>query len=181
MLIGYANSMINVFAVKAYGIAVVTGLSDNSPILELIACLALQHPVQLIVGGNRFDAHQLARLIRKHTVHLDKTLERIQQARPFTCYQTIKLLAETQPTTPLIVMDMLTTFYDESISVAESVRLTDIATRHLLRLGQQAPVLVTLQPPAIRTRAGLIKIVQSAADQLYMHKSPAETFQPPLF
>jgi hypothetical protein len=154
---------------------------DEQPVLEVIARLARRSMVQVIVGGNRFDAHHLARIIRRQTVHLEQTLARIQQARPFTCYQAIKLLEETRATSPLVVLDMLTTFYDENISDAEGVRLAKIAAGHLQRLGQGAPVLVTLRPPLTDTRAGLIKMVQAAADHSYIYHFPEVPIQPPLW
>lgn len=163
-----------------HGITVVVGLTDKQPILDVLARLALHSPVQVIVGGNRFDAHQLARIIRRNTVQLDLVLERIHQARPFTCYQTLKLLEDTKATRPLVVIDMLTTFYDENISDSESVRLVNIAIGHLQRLGQQAPVLVTLRPPTMKARVGLVKLIQDSADQLYIYEFPLESFQPPL-
>ncbi len=163
-----------------HGLTVVVGLSDKQPVLDVIARLALLHPVQVIVGGNRFDAHHLARIIRRHTVQLDLVLGRIQQARPFTCYQALKLLEETKPTMPLVALDLLTTFYDENISDGESVRLVNIAISHLQRLAQQTLVLVTMRPPAMPARAGLIQLVQGAADQLYIYQFPQESFQPPL-
>ena len=171
-------------AVKERGITVVTGLSDSDPILELIARLAVLSPVQVIVGGNRFDAHRLARIVRRQTIQLDQILARIELARPFTCFQTLKLLEDTQPGTPLIALDLLTTFYDENISDSDSVRLVNIAINHLQRLGQQVPVLVTLRPPlpseAVH-RSGLVTLVQNSADQLYVYETPVETYQPPLF
>jgi hypothetical protein len=172
--------MLTLPALNERGITVVVGLSDKQPILDVIARLALLYPVQVIVGGNRFDAHHLARIIRRHTVQLDLVLGRIQQARPFTCFQAIKLLDGTKPTMPLVAIDLLTTFYDENISDSESVRLVNLAVGHLQRLSQQAPVLVTLRPPAMPIRAGLIKMVQDIADQLYIYESPENSFQPPL-
>lgn len=173
--------MLTLPALKKHGMTVVVGLPDKQPILEVIARLALQNPVQVIVGGNRFDAHQLARIIRRHTIHLDQVLERIQQARPFTCYQAVKLLKETEAAGPLVVIDMLATFFDDNISDSESVRLVGAAVAQLQRLGRQAPVLVTLRPPATPARAGLVKIIQNRADQLYLFDRPEETFQPPLW
>lgn len=164
-----------------HGLTVVVGLSHQQPVLEVIARLALHGRVQVVVGGNRFDAHRLARIIRRHTIQLDQTLARIHQARPFTCFQALKLLAETQPVTPLVAIDVLTTFYDENISDAESVRLVSLAVAQLQRLSEQAPVLVTVRPAAVPARAGLIKIVQRAASQLYIYEFPDKTVQPPLF
>lgn len=163
-----------------HGLTVVVGLSDKQPVLDVIARIALLRPVQVIVGGNRFDAHHLARIIRRHTVQLDLVLGRIQQARPFTCFQALKLLEETKPTMPLVAIDLLTTFYDDNISDRESVRLVNMAVGHLRRLSQQAPVLVTLRPLTMPNRPGLIKMVQDIADQLYIYESPENSFQPPL-
>ncbi|MFQ5421931.1 MAG: hypothetical protein ACE5EY_16410 [Anaerolineae bacterium] len=173
--------MILLPATHERGIMVVIGLPDKNPILELIVQLALLHPVQVIVGGNRFDAHQLARIIRRHTVQLDQTLARIQQARPFTCYQALKLLEDTKPTTPLVAIDLLITFYDENISDSESIRLVNIAITHLRRLGQQSPVLVTLRPSVTSTRSGLTNLIQNIADEVFVFDFPQESFQPPLF
>ena len=177
----YAEMMLTLPARIEHGITVVFGLADKQPILDVVARLALLHPVQVIVGGNRFDAHQLARIIRRHTVQHDQTLEHIHQARPFTCYQTLKLLENTEATRPLVAIDLLNTFYDENISDSESVRLVNIAIGHLQRLGQQAPVLVTLRTPVALTRVGLVKLVQNAADHLYIYEFPQESFQPPLW
>ena len=172
-------------AVKERGVTVVTGLSDSSLALELIARLALLYPAQVIVGGNQFDAHQLARIVRRHTVQLDRVLGHIEQARPFTCFQAIKLLEETQPTTPLVALDLLTTFYDDNISDGDSVRLVNVAIGHLQRLGRQAPVLVTLRPSPSAMRSGLVKRIQDCADWLYVYESAVETveeiIQLPLF
>jgi len=159
---------------------VVLGLPQSDPILELIVRLALQRPVQVIVGGNRFDAHRMARMMRRHSVALDAMLGRIRQARPFTCYQMVTLLAETEPSTPLVVLDMLSTFYDESVSDAESVRLVQAATGHLQRLGRQVPVLVTLRPLAEGMRPGLVEMVQAAADDVYLYRTPGGPVQLPL-
>jgi len=173
--------MFSLPVVREWGVTAVFHLPNPDPILDVIAQLALLGTVQVIVGGNRFDAHRLARVIRQHTVQLDETLARIQQARPFTCHQAITLLAGTQPATPIVMLDMLNTFYDENISDAESERLVDVAAGHLRRLGQQAPVLITLRPPLTPTRAGLIKIVRGIADWVYVYDAPESTRQPPLF
>jgi hypothetical protein len=154
-------------AVSTKGITVVIDVPDPHTILALIARLALLHPVRVIVGGNRFDAHQLARIIRRHTTRVDETLARIRQARPFTCFQALTLLAEKPPTMPLVVLDMLTTFYDENISDSESIRLTNIAVTHLQRVGEAAPVLVTHRSSDGGTRSGLIKLVEAVADDIY--------------
>lgn len=173
--------MLTISSPHKHGLIVANGLAQSKPILAFIARLALLSPLHVIVAGNRFDAHQLARVIRRHAPSVDQTLNRIQQARPFTCYQVIALLENTQVSMPVIILDMLTPFYDDSVTDADSVRLVTAAMAQLQRLAQHVPVLVTLRPPATPARAGLVKIVQSAADDVYIYEPPAQAIQPTLF
>jgi len=159
------------------GIAVVIGLPDQELSLEAIARLALGGDVRVIVGGNRFDAHALARMVRRFTVYVNQTLTRIQLARPFTCYQTIALLAQTEGVMPFVVLDMLATFYDENIAEPESIRLATTAVSHLQRLSQQAPVLVTLRASPLPGRRVLTTIVCAAADQIIFYEPPSDPEQ----
>jgi hypothetical protein len=177
----YLGGMHILPTVSERGITIVTDMPDPHTILEVIVRLALLHPVRVIIGGNRFDAHQLARIVRRHTTRVDETLVRIQQARPFTCFQALTLLAETPPTMPLVALDILTTFYDENISDSESIRLVNIAIAHLRRLSKAAPVLVTHRSADGMTRPGLIKLIQNAADDIYEFDSPGGSFQPTLW
>ena len=168
-------------AIHERGIMLVIDIPDSSTLLEVIVRLALLHPVRVIVGGNRFDAHQLARLIRRHTICVDETLGRIEQARPFTSFQALTLLEETPPTMPLVALDFLTTFYDEAISDAESLRLVHRALAHLQRLGNAAPVLVTYRSTDAMLRPGLIRLVEAAADDVYHFETAEQSFQPSLW
>lgn len=153
------------------GLTAVIGWPHQDAILELVARLALSGSVRVLVGGNRFDAHHLARQVRRHTTHLDETLARIHLARPFTCYQTITLLEQTAGDMPLVCLDLLATFYDDAVSLPERIRLTRIAVTHLRRCRAQVPVLVTLRPPP-PSAADLTPIVQAAADQVYRYTPP---------
>ncbi len=166
-----------------HGMTVIIGDPDKHGILDFITRLALIGPVQIIVGDNRFNAHQLARIIRQYTVQLDETLDRIHQARPFTCYQMLHLLKETQTVTPLVVLDVLNTFYDESLSDAESIRLFSQACKRLAQISQATPVLVTGRPPPaiVGQRQGLSTTLQRTADSVFLVESPVEASQPTLF
>ncbi|RMD96862.1 MAG: hypothetical protein D6816_18355 [Bacteroidetes bacterium] len=164
--------MFSLSTTQTHGLTVIANLPDHRLILTFIARLAQNSPVRVLVGGNRFDAHQLARQVRQFTTKVDDTLARIEQARPFTCFQTLSLLAHTPPTAPFIALDLLTTFYDDNITNSESIRLTENAIHHLQRLSQQTPVLVTLRPPPNPARATLSQRLYAAADYLYIHKTP---------
>lgn len=135
----------------------------------LIARLSVTGPVRILEGGNAFAAFVLARLIRQQTPHLYEALERIELARAFTCYQVIALLAQTPATSvPCFVLNLLTTFYDESVSNAESERLLKVAMENLQRLRTHAPVVVSVAPPPekYQARAGLIAQLEGIADEI---------------
>ena len=161
--------------------------------LELSAHLALRGSVRMLDGGNSYNALYVARFLRRETVRLDESLNRIMVARAFTCYQVITLLEETAVSPhPTLVLDLLSTFYDESVTVPEAYRLLQLVVGHLHRLRHCAPVVVSLRPSPIHQpdRAGFSKPMETIADHLLI-REPVETatsassvqavFQPSLF
>ena len=155
------------------GLALLVEWPQHEAALGLIAQLALRQPVRVVVGGNRFQAHTLARHIRRHTVHLEAVLGRIQVARPLTCYQTVSLFAQMAAAPePLLILDLLQTFADENISSLESYRLLYLVVDHLHRLRRAAPVIVTLKPPPQPERAGLVTILKALADVVLLSTPP---------
>ena len=142
---------------------------------HLIAHLALVGPVRVLEGGHAFNAFTLARLIRRQTPHLEAALARITLARAFTCYQVLALLAKTPATaSPCFVLNLLTTFYDETLSQPESERLLNLAIEHLLRLRERAPVVVIVAPPPPQyaARARLLTHLEALADEILTAPSP---------
>ncbi len=119
--------------------------------LELAARLALSGELRVLDGGNRFNVYPVARTIRRYSPELTAALARIRLARAFTCYQAAAMLAEmpAEPR-PLLVIDLLATFYDESVNLNESRRLLAGCIPHLQRLSRCAPVVVSAKPPAPR-------------------------------
>ena len=99
------------------GLALFIDVPEHGKMLDLIAQLAMNQPVRVVVGGNRFRAFELTRTIRRHTVQVDEVLQRIQLARPFTCYQAVALFGELSAVAqPLVVLDLLDTFTDDNIT-----------------------------------------------------------------
>lgn len=140
--------------------------------MALTAVLALQGPVRVVDGGNQFAAYQIARRLRRQTPHLDDALNRITLVRAFTCYQVIALLTQTPATAvPLLGLDLLATFTDESVPVTESFRLWRLALSHLRRLRCQAPVVVSLRPPPQPQRSGLVTLLRETADVTLLAES----------
>jgi len=134
---------------------------------QITARLAMRGAVRVLDGGNRFDAYGLARALREKTHHLKTALQRVQVARAFTCYQMVTLLCETPAsTTPTLVLELLTTFYDESLPLDERTRLLRESLVQLQRLRQRAPVVVTCS-----SRTGqsdpLLKQLEAAAGYIW--------------
>ena len=165
--------------------------AERLQMLELSAVLALRATVQVLDGGNSYNALYVARYIRRHTAQLNETLNRIQVARAFTCYQMVTLLQETAVSpAPTLVLDLLATFGDESIDLAESVRLLRLAITQLQRLCRLAPVVVSIRPLAQAAlcaapqsdRTILTELVMNAATHHFVREPPATAVsQPTLF
>lgn len=158
--------------------------------------LALAGPLRVLDGGNGFDAYRLARELRRQTLQWRAALERLTIARAFTCYQVVALLAGTADAShPALALDLLATFYDESVPLDERRRLLGESLTHLRRLSRQAPVIASAElPPCLQGRGagatipqgsegdGLLAMLLDATDQVWRFE-PDEppTAQPRLF
>jgi hypothetical protein len=139
---------------------------------ELIARLACRGTVRLLDGGNRFDVYRcnlaVGHALGGQTGDLPAVLERIHLARAFTCYQLVALLKQT-PTEPVptLVLDLLSTFYDENVSTAESLRLLRDCLAQLQRLNHLAPVAISARPGLPDNRPELLEALMGAAGQVW--------------
>jgi hypothetical protein len=149
----------------------------------LIARLALHAPLRVLDAGNCFPAYPIAREVRRQTVDLNAILERIQVARAFTCYQALALLEETPvDSTPVLILSLLSTFYDESARLAERKRLLTRCTQEIQRLCRRAPVgvIVSLRP-AQPDGPDLLQILERSADVLWRFEKERPLPPPRLF
>ena len=113
---------------------------------EIIIREALCNPILVLDAGNCFNPLQLTQKIRKQTQEVIETLERIQVARAFTCFQVVTLLEETRdPKGPVFILRLLTTFVDEMIPVYERLRLLKQVDGHIERLRTSAAVRVMIR------------------------------------
>ena len=135
--------------------------------------LALRGPVTVLDGGNRFQPYRIAQLLRRHTVDVSTAANRIFVRRAFTCYQMLALLEDTPARQhPYLVLDLLTTFYDEQVSLQEAHRLLEACLSQLIRIGMNAPVAVTLGAPTLEERIFLVEKVCARADVVFMKDAP---------
>jgi hypothetical protein len=164
---------------------VVAPQAGAAGMLDLAARLSLRGSLHVLDGGNQFDAYRVAVAVRRHTPDLAGALARISLARVFTCYQMETLLANTPPqTAPTLVMDFLSTFYDENVSFGERSRLLERCARQLRRLSRRAPVLVSARPARRLSaeqaeRFHLTEALRAAADQVFEIQPPPEPLPPP--
>jgi hypothetical protein len=145
----------------------------HAPLLSNLYRLAERGPLTVLDGGNRFNAYLVARGARGQA----DLLERITVSRAFTCYQMLTLLEATLCLPrPILALDLLNTFYDESVKAHERRRLLMGCIVHLDRLSRQAGGAVTVHPPAVPSPAAIefVRMLEShAADMFLPPQAPA--------
>jgi hypothetical protein len=133
--------------------------------------------VRVLDGGNRFNAYIVARAARGRP----DILNNITISRAFTCYQVCSLL-ETTPAIPVpfVVLDLLNTFYDESVQVGERKRLLQTCIVHLERLVGAAGGIVSVHPPKVASQAAveLLEMVKAATADTYFIQPVASAAEP---
>ena len=139
---------------------------------ELVARLACRGALRLLDGGNSIDVYKcnlaVGQVLGGRTADLPAVLERIHLSRAFTCYQLVALLKGTSAEpVPTLVLDLLSTFYDENVSTEESLRLLQECITHLQRLNRLAPVAVSVRPGPPESRPELLKAMLEAANQVW--------------
>jgi hypothetical protein len=147
---------------------------------HLTAKMALEGPVRVLDGGNCFQARALQRKLRRHGRDVYQAVERIQVSRAFTCFQMVALLSEQETLPmPILILDLLATFGDESVSERQRRRLLDQALSQLQRLSRPTPVIVSAPP--LDPGDEWIQRLASAADQVWHYDTPPSAKQLSLF
>ena len=147
-------------------------------VLEQAARLALAGPLLILDGGNCLDLYGLARQLRRLGAPVKPLLARIQVARTFTCYQTAALLAQlaraagAENPLPTILLDLLSTFLDENVPLAERQRLLAGCMEDLRRLSANAPILVTARSVSQSGSEALLNLLCSRVDHLWTPQPP---------
>lgn len=143
----------------------------RSTMLPFIARLAERGSVRVLDGGYQFNAYLIARALRGQPV----LFERISVSRMFTCYQVLASLGNMVALpAPCIVLDLLHTFYDESIPFHERRGLVERCLPHLGRLSRQAGGAISVHPPAVASpeAEALFAILKAAAPETWLQDMP---------
>jgi hypothetical protein len=165
---------------------VVTPDSASGVLFDLVARLALQGALYILDCGNTFQGYRLARALYQHTEDIEAAMRQVMLARAFTCYQVETLLCEEAfVIQPILVLDFLSTFYDQSVRPAERHRLLKICIRRLQVLSQRAPLAVWVRQRALipQESAGFVEMLQDASGQVWQpERFPVgPVLQPALF
>ena len=161
---------------------VIGGHAAADRLLDLAARLALRGPLLLLDCGNRANPLPLVRELRRLTSDPLLALDNIRAARAFTCFQVTALLEQVAffPTQqPLLIFDLLATFYDESVPYDEGRRVLEKSLHCISYVRRAAPVLISARlPPAdFPERRAFVEMLCGISDQYWMEENSAS--QPP--
>ena len=93
----------------------------------------------------------------RYTPHLDPPLAHIYYVRVFTSYKVIAALQNTPSDDfPLIILDLLSTFYDQNITTVEAFHLLKQVQIELQRLRLTMPIVVSACADMNKARMGLL-------------------------
>jgi len=164
---------------RAGGWILVAGPRSLAPVmLALVARLAKQGAVNVLDGGNQFNAYLVSRAVYGRP----EVLGRISVSRAFTCYQMLSLLESTPCSgAPFVLLHLLNTFYDESVAGWERTRLLRQCLSRLQFLSQASGGVVSVHPPAVPGEAAtaFLGMLQAGAAETWHAQMPAPTPEPP--
>ena len=120
--------------------------------------------------------------LRRLTQDPVRVLNNIQAARAFTCYQVMALLEETanRPIQyPVLIFDLLATFYDESVSYHEGYRLLEQSVRCISFIHRLSTMVISVRPPMadFPERSSFLERVCNLSDVLWVEETP-QVIQP---
>lgn len=161
---GFRNELLR--RLPRFGLLMRKQSSGAAELLPVVAELAVLGPVQVLDAGNHFDAIQVAYAIRHITPDLKTASENLQIVRAFTCIEVVKGLQQVPAGAPLIILDLLATFYDEAVNDKRSTLLVEQCVAQIRRLAIAAPVVASVRDdrPASGPRSNLLALVRQAAD-----------------
>jgi len=143
-------------------------ITGQSPLIrplvqELLHRFAILGELRVILGGNRFSLERLPILLGDDIARLPEVLNGVKISRGETCYQLLDALKQTETSPiPLVVMDMLDSFYNEDLTEREVERVLADSLAHVQRLSKKAPLL--LSASANPGREQLLKALRDIAE-----------------
>jgi hypothetical protein len=155
----------------------------RSNLTEFIAAQILTGPLFVISGSEWLPAFELTRILRSRTLEVKETLNHLYTVRASTCYRLFDSLANIPSSgEPILLLDVLHTFYDEDIPLRVRLFKLRECCRQLKRLAIYRPVLVTTQEMPVEDYEKFIPALRSIADRtLTLEPDLDQIEQPALF
>jgi hypothetical protein len=177
----HALASVRSLASQVHGGAIYLVLGEPSTLFqamqELIDRCALRGPVRVVVGGNRISFDHLPLILGDQTADFYEIFDRILVSRAETCFQMFDVLRALEPSpAPIVITDMLNSFYEEDIPMTEvSPLLQDCITR-IKEISQHGPVLIGASGNPERVQ--LMQMLEEAADSRLYFQAADEEAQP---
>lgn len=152
-------------------------------LFDRLAQLALQGPVNVVDAGNVFQGYTLSRALCRYSNPqlAQSALQRVMLSRVFTCYQMRTLLiGENLTGHPLLVLDFLSTFYDQSVHSKERRRLLQACIQRLQVISQCTLVAIWVQQRTVIPEDSLpfIQMLVDATGGNTWHAAPLPVASP---
>ena len=162
---------------------ILTADKARAGMTELIANLILNGPLFVISASEWLPAYELTRTLRKKTLEVRETLNRLYTVRASTCYRLLDSLANIPAKgEPIFVVDFLHTFYDLDIPLRVRFHKLRECCRLLKHLALYRPVLVMTQELPVEEYTKFAPALHSIADKTFTIESePEQISQATLF
>ncbi len=133
---------------------------------EFIDRLGMHGAVQVVVGGNRISFDHLPLILGEQIGHVYEIMDRILVSRAETCYQMQDVLAALDPgPIPIVITDMLESFYEDDLTPKEVTILLQKCIQHIHKLSETAPILISaIGDPS---RPNLLELVERNSDERF--------------
>lgn len=143
--------------------------SNNSKSVRFVGATFAEHsPLIVLDCGRQYDVSIIA-----HAAHgQEEVVDPIDIQRGFICSETARLIQEMPAgKTPILILDLLSTFYDESININTRKSHFISVLFHLRRLSRGAGLAVIVSPPPPPFEANfLFTRLADAASRVVVHK-----------
>jgi hypothetical protein len=128
--------------------------------------------------GRQYDASLVARAAHGRK----EIMDRIGIQRAFICSETTRLIQQTPAgKRPVVILDLLSSFYDENVRMSTRIYLFGRILVHLERLSRGAGLAVIVPPPPSPSDYFLNRLIDSAPRVLPYHIPPSNSQQLKLF
>lgn len=145
----------------------------RSAIQELIDRFALRGTVRVLVGGNRISFDHLGLILGDQGGRIYEFLDRILVSRAETCYQMNDALRALESDhIPLVITDMLESFYADDLTLSEVLLLLQKCIGRIHILCRKAPIFIAARTDA--TRPQLLELLEKSSDQRFYFLPIAE-------